>query len=289
MEPRPAYTLRYADGETLDLSGNTRVMGVLNITPDSFSDGGHHADTGPALAAAARMCEAGVDIIDVGGESTRPGAPEVGAQEEAARILPVIRGIKSRLGARVSVDTMKAEVAAKALDAGADMINDVSSLRDPAMLPLLVERGAPVVLMHMRGSPRTMQQETRYDDLLVELAAFLRDRAESAVAAGLSDDKIIVDPGIGFGKSVDGNLMILGRLQLLQQVGKPILIGASRKSFIGAVLDRPVQDRLEGSLAVAAYASAAGAHIIRAHDVDATVRVVRMIDAIRNMNLPSRE
>jgi len=289
MEPRPAYTLRYADGETLDLSGSTRVMGVLNITPDSFSDGGHHADTGAALAAAARMCEAGVDIIDVGGESTRPGAPEVGAQEEAARILPVIRGIKSRLGARVSVDTMKAEVAAKALDAGADMINDVSSLRDPAMLPLLVERGAPVVLMHMRGSPRTMQQETRYDDLLVELATFLRDRAESAVAAGLSDDKIIVDPGIGFGKSVDGNLMILGRLQLLQQVGKPILIGASRKSFIGAVLDRPVQDRLEGSLAVAAYASAAGAHIIRAHDVDATVRVVRMIDAIRNMNLPSRE
>jgi dihydropteroate synthase len=289
MEPRPAYTLRYADGETLDLSGSTRVMGVLNITPDSFSDGGRHADTGGALATATRMCEAGVDIIDVGGESTRPGAPEVCAEEEAARILPVIRRIKSRLGARVSVDTMKADVAARALDAGADMINDVSSLRDPAMLPLLVERGAPVVLMHMRGSPRTMQQETDYEDLLGELTAFLRDRAESAVAAGLPDDKIIVDPGIGFGKSIDGNLMILGRLQLLEQIGKPILIGASRKAFIGAVLDRPVQDRLEGSLAVAAYASAAGAHIIRAHDVDATVRVVRMIDAIRNMNLPSRE
>jgi dihydropteroate synthase len=288
MEPRPAYTIRYADGATLELSDRTRVMGVLNITPDSFSDGGRHAETEAALLAAAGMNEAGVDIIDVGGESTRPGAPDITASEEAARVLPVIRGIKSRLGVRISVDTMKADVARQALDAGADMINDVSGLSDPAMLPLIVERGVPVVLMHMRGSPRTMQQETRYDDLLGELTVFLRDRAESAVAAGLPGDKIIVDPGIGFGKSVEGNLMILERLKLLEQVGKPILIGASRKSFIGAVLDRLVDDRLEGSLAVAAYASAAGAHIIRAHDVEATVRVVRMIDAIRSVNMPNR-
>jgi dihydropteroate synthase len=289
MEPRPAYTIKYADGGRLVLGGRTAVMGVLNVTPDSFSDGGRHADSGVAIEAAVAMTEAGADIIDIGGESTRPGAPEVSADDETARVLPVIAGIKKRIAARISVDTMKAEVARRALDAGADMINDVSGLRDPGMLPLLVERRAPVVLMHMRGSPRTMQKETRYDDLLGELAAFLRDRAESAVTAGLSDDKIIIDPGIGFGKSVEGNLRILERLDVLREVGKPILIGASRKSFIGAVLDRPVEDRLEGSLAVAAWASAAGAHVIRAHDVDATVRVVRMIDAIRNASRQSLE
>jgi dihydropteroate synthase len=289
MEPRPDYTIQYADGGTLELGGKTAVMGVINVTPDSFSDGGRHADSEVAIEAAAAMAGSGADIIDVGGESTRPGAAEVSATEEAARILPVIEGIKSRVGVRISVDTMKAEVARRALDAGADMINDVSGLRDPGMLPLLVDGNVPVILMHMRGSPRTMQQATNYDDLLGELAAFLRQRAESAVAAGLSDDKIIIDPGVGFGKSVEGNLLILERLEVLQKVGKPILIGASRKSFIGAVLDRPVEERLEGSLAVAAWASASGAHIIRAHDVDATVRVVRMIDAIRSVSRPSLE
>jgi dihydropteroate synthase len=258
-----------------------RIMGVINVTPDSFSDGGRHAETAIALEAAAKMVEAGADIIDVGGESSRPGAAAVPAEEEAGRILPVIRGIKKDLEVRVSVDTVKGEVARRALDAGADMINDITALRDPAMLPVAVESGAPVVLMHMRGTPRTMQQDTHYDDVVAAVAGFLADYAESAVAAGLSDDKIIIDPGIGFGKSAEGNLAILERLHALDSVGKPILIGASRKSFIGAVLDLPVEERLEGSLAVAAYASAAGAHIIRAHDVGATVRVTRMIDAIR--------
>jgi dihydropteroate synthase len=281
MTERTEHTIRFADGGTLRLGPLTRVMGVINVTPDSFSDGGLHADSGAALEAAAAMVEAGADIIDVGGESSRPGADPVPAEDEAARILPVIGGIKKSLDVRVSVDTMKAEVARRALDAGADMINDITALRDPAMLPLAVEREAPVVLMHMRGTPGTMQRDTSYDDLIAAVTGFLADYTESAVAAGLSDDKIIIDPGIGFGKSAEGNLAILERLHELERVGKPILIGASRKSFIGAVLDLPVEDRLEGSLAVAAYASAAGAHIIRAHDVGATVRVTRMIDAIR--------
>jgi dihydropteroate synthase len=281
MTERIEYTIPYADGGTLQLGRLTRVMGVINVTPDSFSDGGLNADVATAMETATKMVEQGADIIDVGGESSRPGAPAVPADEEAGRILPVIGGIKKSLDVRVSVDTMKAEVARRALDAGADMINDVTALRDPEMLPLAVESGAPVILMHMRGTPRTMQEETHYDDLLGVVTGFLADSVESAVAAGLSDDKIIIDPGIGFGKSVEGNLAILERLHALKSVGKPILIGASRKSFIGAVLDLPVEDRLEGSLAVAAYASAAGAHIIRAHDVGATVRVTRMIDAIR--------
>jgi dihydropteroate synthase len=281
MVERTEHTIRFADGGSLQLGRLTRVMGVINVTPDSFSDGGRHADAGSALEAAAKMVESGADIIDVGGESSRPGASAITAEEEARRVLPVIDGIKKRLDVRISVDTTKAAVARRALEAGADMINDITALRDPAMLPLAVESGAPVVLMHMRGTPRTMQLDTHYDDLLASVSGFLRDCSESAVAAGLSDDKIIIDPGIGFGKSAEGNLAILERLHVLNRVGKPILIGASRKSFIGAVLDLPVEDRLEGSLAVAAYASAAGAHIIRAHDVGATVRVTRMIDAIR--------
>jgi dihydropteroate synthase len=281
MQQRAVFSLRFADGGTLELGPQTRVMGVLNLSPDSFSDGGRHADTAAALGAAQAMAAAGAEIIDVGGESTRPGAAPVSAAPETDRVLPVIEGIKRRLGVRVSIDTMKADVARQAVDAGADLINDVTALGDPAMLPLAVDRGVPVVLMHMRGSPQTMQHDTHYDDLLAELATFLRQRTETAVAAGLSDDKIMIDPGIGFGKSVEGNLTILKRLPELSRLGMPILVGASRKAFIGAVLDLPVQDRLEGSLAVAAYASAQGAHVIRAHDVAATARAVRMIDAIR--------
>jgi dihydropteroate synthase len=281
MRERASFALRFADGGTLELGRRTCVMGVLNVTPDSFSDGGLHLEPRAALDSGAAMAKAGAEILDVGGESTRPGAQAVSAEEEADRVLPVIEGLRRDSAVRVCVDTMKAEVARQALDAGASLVNDVTALGDPAMLPLLVERGAPVVLMHMRGTPRTMQRHTAYGDLIGELREFLRLRVESAVAAGLSGDKIMVDPGIGFGKSVEGNLTILKRLPELARLGKPILIGASRKSFIGAVLDRPVQDRLEGGLAVAAFASAQGAHVIRAHDVDATVRVVRMIDAIR--------
>lgn len=282
MLPRAEFTIRYADGGALRLGRRTAVMGVVNVTPDSFSDGGVHFDPDRALAAAARMAEDGADVIDVGGESTRPGAAAVDEAEETRRIVPVIEAIKRELNVRVSIDTMKAAVARRAFDAGADMLNDISALGDPEMLPLLRERRAPAVLMHMRGTPATMQSDTRYDDLVGSVVGFLRDRVDRAIAGGVADDKILVDPGVGFGKAAAGNLSILGRLPALAAVGKPILIGASRKSFIGAVLDLPADDRLEGSLAVAAFASAQGAHVIRAHDVAETVRAVRMIDAIRD-------
>jgi len=208
---------------------------------------------------------------------------------ETRRVVPVIEAIKRELQVRVSIDTSKASVARRAFEAGADLLNDVSALGDPAMLPLLVERRAPVVLMHMRGTPLTMQADTRYGDLLGSILGFLQTRTNAAIAGGVAQDRIVVDPGIGFGKSCGGNLAILRRIPALAAIDKPILIGASRKTFIASalagenrVLDPPVDNRLHGSLAVAAFASAQGAHIIRAHDVAATVRVVRMIDAIRN-------
>jgi dihydropteroate synthase len=281
MIVRDLFVLRFADGGSLELGRQTRVMGVLNVTPDSFSDGGRHRRLDDALRAAEEMQRGGAEIVDVGGESTRPGAAPVAAQEEARRVVPVIAAIKARLDVRVSVDTMKAEVASRAIDAGADLINDVSAFRDPEMLPVLASHGVPAVAMHMRGTPATMQSDTRYGDLLGEVVESLAAAASRAAVAGLTDDKIMVDPGIGFGKSVAGNLAILEQLARLKRVGRPILVGASRKRFIGEVLGLPVEQRLEGSLAVATFASAQGAHVIRAHDVNATSRAVRMIDAIR--------
>ncbi len=280
--PRAVYTLRFADGGTLELGRRTVVMGVLNVTPDSFSEGGQFLNLQDALDAARRMAEDGAELIDVGGESTRPGSSPVDEELETRRVVPLIEAIKRELHVRVSVDTSKASVARRAFEAGADLLNDISAGGDPAMLPLLVERGTPVVLMHMRGTPLTMQADTRYGDLLGNIVGFLQARTNAAIAGGVREDRIVVDPGIGFGKSCEGNLAILNRIGDLAAVDKPILIGASRKTFIGKVLDLPVDDRLHGSLAVAAFASAQGAHIIRAHDVAATVRVVRMIDAIRN-------
>ena len=280
--PRAVCPLRFADEETLELGRRTVVMGVLNVTPDSFSEGGRLPNLQDSLDAARRMTEDGADLIDVGGESTRPGASPVEQDSETRRVVPVIEAIKRELHVRVSVDTSKASVARRAFEAGADLLNDVSALGDPAMLPLLVERRAPVVLMHMRGTPFDMQANTRYGDLLGSVLGFLQTRTKAAIAGGVAQDRIVVDPGIGFGKSCEGNLTILRRIGALAAVDQPILIGASRKTFIGDVLDRPVDDRLHGSVAVAAFASAQGAHIIRAHDVAATVQVVRMIDAIRN-------
>jgi len=281
MPDRAAYSLRFADGGTLALDRTTRVMGILNVTPDSFSDGGRHPDAAAALRAAEAMARDGADIVDVGGESTRPGAGPVDAEEETRRVLPVVEALRRELPLRLSVDTTKAVVARRALDAGADLVNDVSALGDPAMAPLLAERGAPVVLMHRRGDPASMQTDTCYADLIGEVGAFLERRAAAAVAAGVAGDKILVDPGIGFGKSAAGNLTLLRELERFGRLAFPLLVGVSRKSFIGAVLDLPVEQRLEGSLAVAAWAAAHGAHVIRAHDVAQTVRVVRMIDAVR--------
>jgi dihydropteroate synthase len=266
----------------MDLGTRTRVVGILNVTPDSFSDGSDFRSPEAAIEAAARMAEAGADIVDVGGESSRPGAETVPDEEEMRRVVPVVQAIKRELAVRVSVDTTKAKVARMAIDAGADMVNDISAFADPTMLRLLRDSRVPVIAMHMRGTPRTMQQDTRYVDLMSSIVGFLRNTVQKAVAAGVSDDKILVDPGLGFGKSAAGNLQILQELPTLRSVGRPILVGASRKSFIGAVLDLSVTERLEGSLAVAALAAWQGAHVIRVHDVTETGRVVRMVDAIRN-------
>jgi dihydropteroate synthase len=256
-------------------------MGVVNVTPDSFSDGGAYESPQHAADTAARMADDGADWIDVGGESTRPGATNVAEDEEIRRVVPVIGEIKRKTSVRVSVDTMKAGVARRAIEAGADVVNDVSALSDPEMIAVVRDARVPVILMHMRGVPRTMQQSTDYVDLLASVVGFLRERVEKALAAGISDDRILIDPGLGFGKSAAGSLRILRELPTLRSVGRPLVIGASRKSFIGAALDLPVSDRLEGSLAVAALAAWRGAHVIRAHDVAATKRTTRMIDAIR--------
>lgn len=278
--PRRNFTVPLADERELSLGGSTLVMGILNVTPDSFSDGKLYSDPGAALDHAARMLDGGAGIIDVGGESTRPGAAPVDDTDEIRRIVPVIERIGRELDAVISVDTAKAAVARAALDAGADMVNDITALGDPEMAHVVARSGAPVVLMHMRGSPRTMQFDTDYADLMETLVDFLRSAAEKALECGIAGDKIIVDPGIGFGKSPRGNMEILRRLPVLREIGKPVLVGASRKSFIGAALDLPVAERLEGSLAAAALAAWQGAHILRVHDVAETVRTVRMIDAI---------
>jgi dihydropteroate synthase len=279
---RADFVLTFPDGGTMVLGRRSRVMGVLNVTPDSFSDGGRVRLPYEAVDAALRMEDDGADFVDVGGESTRPGAQPVTAEQEIRRVVPAIEAIRrSRATVRISVDTMKAEVALRALEAGADMINDVSALSDPAMPALLRDRGAPAVVMHMRGMPGTMQSDTRYADLVGEVIARLRAVLARASEAGIRDDRILVDPGVGFGKSAAGNLELVRQLPALRGLGRPILVGASRKSFIGSVLDLPVEERLEGSLAVAAIALWQGAHVVRAHDVSATCRVARMVDAIK--------
>jgi dihydropteroate synthase len=280
---RTGFSLSWPDGERLALGQETQVMGILNMTPDSFSDGGRFRDPREALEAAAAMAEEGAAIVDIGGESSRPGAEPVSEDEEIQRVVPVVAAIKHELSVRVSVDTHKVEVARRALDAGADMVNDISAFSDPGMIPLLRDRRAAAAVMHMRGTPRTMQQDTQYVDLMASVVGYLRRAVEKAAQAGVADDKILVDPGLGFGKSPAGNLQILRELPTLRSVGRPIVIGGSRKSFIGTALNLPVGERLEGSLAVAGLAAWQGIHVIRAHEVATTVRVVRMIDAIRNL------
>ncbi len=259
------------------------VMGILNVTADSFSDGGRFLSVDAAAARATEMIEEGAAIIDVGAESTRPGAGAVPAEEQIRRAAPVIGRVRARHpSACISIDTQSSDVARAALDSGADWINDVSALRaDPEMIGFASARGCPVVLMHMQGTPRTMQSDPAYGDVVADVTAFLVDRVEAAVAAGVSRERLVVDPGIGFGKTVAHNLEILRRLRELVRIGLPVLIGVSRKSFIGTTLgiDRP-DDRLHGSLACAAAAVLAGARIIRAHDVRATVEVVRMCNAV---------
>ncbi len=258
------------------------VMGILNVTPDSFSDGGQHFDLASAVARARQMASEGADIIDIGGESTRPGAPGVSADEETRRVVPVIEQISDL---PVSVDTTKAIVAERALAAGARIVNDISALQsDAGMLPVVRNSGAGVVLMHRQGTPVTMQNNPRYADVVQEVCKFLAERMEFAVTGGVKKTQIAVDPGIGFGKTVEHNRQLLAGLEQFSVLGCPILVGASRKSFIGQLLNRPAHDRLPGSLAVAAWAVLHGAKILRVHDVVETVDVVRMLAALQKVD-----
>ena len=290
LPSRKVHRLTWSEGRSLELGRHTRVMGILNLTPDSFSDGGRFAraagdgpDVDAVVRAAERMLEDGANVLDFGGESTRPGAVETEADEEIARIEPSLRAVRSRFpDAALSVDTRKAAVAEAALDAGADWINDVSAAADPAMAPLAATRGAPLILMHMRGTPETMQEDVDYDDLLGTIGRNLIECAHAAENAGVSSDNILLDPGIGFGKSAAGNLAVLRDIPKLASAGYPLLVGASRKRFLGAVLDLPTEERLEGSLAAAAIAAWQGVHVVRVHDVKETVRTVRVVDAIRD-------
>jgi len=260
-----------------------QVMGILNVTPDSFHDGGRFVDHDAAVARVLAMVTAGADWIDVGGESTRPGAPEVSADCEVERVVPVIRSLRrAHPVLPISIDTTKPAVACAALAAGATAVNDISALGDPEMAGVVASAGCDLMLMHMQGTPRTMQREPRYDDVVAEVRAFLLERVERAVDAGVARHQVWIDPGIGFGKTVQHNLALLHGLPRLVDTGLPVLLGASRKSFIGCVLDNPAtDDRLEGSLAVASIAAWMGVTMLRVHDVQATRRAVDMAWALR--------
>jgi dihydropteroate synthase len=257
----------------------TLVMGALNVTPDSFSDGGMFLEPEKAFERAKQMVVEGCDILDIGGESTRPYAPPTSVEEELKRLEPVLEMV-GELDVPVSIDTYKPEVARKALDLGADMVNDVSGLRDDAMVELVAERRVPVVIMHMKGEPKSMQDNPEYHDLIGEIKEFLIGRTKKAKEWGIEPRNIVIDPGIGFGKKAEHNLELLRRLEEFKNLGHPILVGASRKSFIGKLLDLDIGERLEGSLAAVAVATMNGANIVRVHDVKESVRVARFVDAI---------
>lgn len=263
------------------LPHRTRVMGIVNVTPDSFSDGGRYLEPSAAIDHGLRLVDEGADILDVGGESTRPGATAVTAEEELARILLVVETLAAKTDTPVSVDTMKASVARAALDAGARMLNDVSAGRaDPAMFEVAASAGVPICLMHMLGEPRTMQDDPQYGDVVAEVRAFLLERGAAAEAAGIAREHIFIDPGFGFGKTAAQNLAVLARLSEFADGPYDVLVGTSRKTFIGATLDLPVAERLEGTAATVALAIVGGARIVRVHDVAAMRRVADMTDAV---------
>ncbi len=267
--------------QRLELGSRTLIMGILNVTPDSFSDGGLFAEVEAAVEHARNMVAEGADIIDVGGESSRPGADTVSVEAEKDRVLPVIERLLETVEVPISIDTYKSSVARDALSMGACIVNDITALRgDPDMASVVAEAGAPVILMHMKGTPKDMQIDPHYDSLISEITSFLRTRIQAAIDAGISQDQIVIDPGIGFGKTIAHNLEIIRRLREFRSLGKPILIGTSRKSFIGKVLGLSTNDRLEGTAASIAVAIANGADIVRIHDVKELARVIRMTDAI---------
>ncbi|WKE66596.1 dihydropteroate synthase [Gallaecimonas kandeliae] len=257
-----------------------QIMGILNVTPDSFSDGGRYQGLEAALRHAERLIAEGAHWLDIGGESTRPGAAEVPEAEEVERVVPVVEAIKARFDVKVSVDTSKAAVMKGAIAAGADMINDVRALREPGALAAVAASDVLVCLMHMQGQPRTMQAAPQYQDLMGEVSAFLMDRVAACEGAGIKRERIWLDPGFGFGKSLEDNYVMLNRLEEFQALGLPLLVGMSRKSMVGQLLDRPVDERLAGSLACALVAVQRGADIIRVHDVQATQDVLKVWQAI---------
>lgn len=256
-----------------------RIMGIVNVTPDSFSDGGDFLDPRAAVAHGRELAAQGADLLDVGGESTRPGAEGVTADEELARVVPVVEELAGS-GATVSIDTSKAAVAERAIAAGASIVNDVTALGDPAMAGVCGAADAGLVLMHMKGTPRTMQENPTYGDVVAEVRDFLAERLNRAIAAGVAEESIWLDPGIGFGKTVAHNLELIRRLGELRQLGRPLVLGASRKSFIGKITGRPVRERLGGSLAAAVIGAANGADVLRVHDVGPTREALAILAAI---------
>lgn len=264
-------------------SGAPLVMGILNVTPDSFSDGGRFTSAAAILAQAEKMIAAGADLLDIGGESTRPGALPVDLADEIDRVVEAVRAIRRHHSIPLSIDTTKSEVARLALAEGADLINDISALRfDPGMIALLREREVPVVLMHMQGSPGNMQQNPTYGDVIGEISAFLSERIAWATSQGIDRQRIIVDPGLGFGKTVAHNLTILKHLERFQTLGCPVLIGHSRKAFIGKLLDLAVTERDQATAIISGLCTLKGAAIIRVHDVAATVQAVKLAAAVSN-------
>ncbi len=266
----------------LKLGGKTFLMGILNLTPDSFYDGGRYNALDRAVGRAEEMVSQGADLIDLGGESSRPGAKPVSVKEEIARVIPVLRRLRKKIKKPISVDTYKSEIAKACLEEGASLVNDITAFRgDRKMSRLLAKKGVPVVLMHMQGRPRTMQKKPFYKSVIGEIISFLQERIDKACQAGIDFEKIIIDPGIGFGKTVENNLEIFRRLKEFKVLGRPILVGPSRKSLIGKILNLPLEERLEGTAALVACSILNGAQIIRVHDVKEMIRVARMVEAIK--------
>jgi dihydropteroate synthase len=279
---RPLFDLPLPDGSTLPLGRRTLIMGILNITPDSFADGGVHFDPDAAIRSAMDMVDAGADILDVGGESTRPGAAPLPVDEELRRVAPVIEAIASRVRVPISIDTYKADVAERALDLGATIVNDISAfVYDPRLAEVAARRGAGVVLMHNRGRSAKMYEFAVYDDVVADVSRELMERAEAAMAAGVRRQRIVLDPGVGFAKRAEHSLAVLSRLAEFHSLGFPILSGPSRKSFLQSGLgERPPSGRLWGTAAAVTASVLAGAHIVRVHDVREMADVVRVADAI---------
>ncbi|WP_455212681.1 dihydropteroate synthase [Kaarinaea lacus] len=268
-------------GKTLDLS-KPQIMGILNVTPDSFSDGGLFISKEKALRQAQKLFTEGAAIVDVGGESTRPGAAPVSAEEEMDRVLPVIEAIHNELPVIISIDTSKPQVMREAVKAGAGLINDVYALRQPGAVRAVADLNVPVCLMHMQGEPRTMQQNPQYDDVVKAVKDFLQQRIVECINGGINKDNLIIDPGFGFGKSVHHNLALVKKLPELLSMGMPVLVGFSRKSTIGTILEKPTDDRVIGSVSMAAIACWLGAHIFRVHDVKETADTLKLCEAVKN-------